>query len=182
MGYDLWGMDVVVPAEFERLYVTDESRPVVKIPAPVLRQVAAPVEKILNRHKVLAENMVRIMRDSRGVGIAAPQVGVSERIVVVMPEKKPVVLVNPSITRREGSQVGEEGCLSIPGLYGDVERAESVEVEAWDIKGRPVAYEMKGYAAVIVQHELDHLDGVLFIDKVIPSTLHWQDPAGGEAE
>ncbi|MBL8068494.1 MAG: peptide deformylase [Armatimonadetes bacterium] len=169
-------MEIVVPAEYAHLYETSAERPVVKIPAPVLRQKAAPIEKISKRHTKLAENMIRIMKEARGVGIAAPQVGVSERIIVIAPEKKPIVLVNPRITESSGTQIGEEGCLSIPGLYGDVERALSVVVEAYDIKGRPVDYDMEGYAAIIVQHEIDHLDGVLFIDKVDEKTLHWQDP------
>lgn len=170
-------MDVVVPPDFQYLYVQTDERPVVKIPAPVLRQVAAEVTKVTTRHRHLADNMVRIMKMSRGVGIAAPQVGVSERIIVIAPDRKPVILVNPTVVSSSGSDVDEEGCLSIPGLYGDVERPDTVEIEAWDIKGRPVSYTMTGYAARIVQHEIDHLDGVLFTDKVIQSTLHWQDPA-----
>ncbi len=169
-------MDVVVPAEFEHLYVHDEDHPVVKIPSQVLRKTATEITKLSNRHKLLAENMVRIMNKANGVGIAAPQVGISERIIVIAPERRPIVLVNPVIVKHEGSQVGEEGCLSIPGLYGDVERFDTVEVEAYDIKGRPLNYEMSGYAARIVQHEIDHLDGILFIDKVDEKTVHWQDP------
>ncbi|MDI9634646.1 peptide deformylase [Kamptonema cortianum] len=169
-------MDVVVPAEFQHLYVRDDSRPVYKIPDPVLRTKAEPITKVSKRHKVLADNMVRIMKQANGVGLAGPQIGVSERIIVIAPDKKPIVLLNPEITKATGSQVGEEGCLSIPGLYGDVERFEEVEVEAFDIKGRPIGYQLRGYGAVIVQHEIDHLDGVLFIDKVNPATLHWQDP------
>jgi len=169
-------MEIVVPTEFKFLYETNEERPVVKIPESILREVAKPIEKITKRHVKLAEKMVAIMKDANGVGIAAPQVGVSERIVVIAPERKPIVLVNPSITETSGSQIGEEGCLSIPGLYGDVERFESVIVEAYDIKGRPIEFEMKGYPAVVVQHEIDHLDGILFIDKVNEATLHWMDP------
>ncbi len=175
-------MDIVVPAEFQYLFVQNDERPVVKIPDPVLRRKADEVLRITKRHRLLAENMVRIMKSARGVGIAAPQVGVSERIIVIAPESKPIVLVNPSITTQTGSMIGEEGCLSIPGLYGDVERYEQVEVEAYDIKGRPVRYEMDDYAARIVQHEIDHLDGVLFIDKVDPKTLHWLDPLKRDEE
>ncbi|MBA4292223.1 peptide deformylase [bacterium] len=169
-------MDIVVPKDFQHLYVRDEKRPVVKIPDGVLRQVAAPVEKITKRHVKLADNMVRIMKEAHGVGIAAPQVGVSERIIVIAPEKKPVILVNPEIKEKSGKIVGQEGCLSIPGLYGDVERFAKISVEAYDIKGKPVDYDMEGYAAVIVQHEIDHLDGILFIDKVDETTLEWRDP------
>ncbi|QYK52700.1 MAG: peptide deformylase [Fimbriimonadaceae bacterium] len=169
-------MEIVVPTEFQYLYVTNDERPVTKIPEQVLRQVAKPIEKVTKRHVKLAERMISIMKAANGVGIAAPQVGVSERIVVIAPERKPIVLVNPTITEKSGTQVGEEGCLSIPGLYGDVERFESVIVEAYDIKGRPIEFEMKGYPAVVVQHEIDHLDGILFIDKVNEATLHWMDP------
>lgn len=169
-------MEIVVPPDYQHLYVRDESRPVVKIPDAVLRKVSDPVAKMTKRHVKLAENMVRIMKDSHGVGIAAPQVGVSERIIVIAPEGKAIVLVNPKITAQSGSIIGQEGCLSIPGLYGDVERFAEISVEAYDIKGRPVDFDMEGYAAVIVQHEIDHLDGVLFIDKVNEATLEWRDP------
>ncbi|HRI45177.1 MAG TPA: peptide deformylase, partial [Fimbriimonadaceae bacterium] len=90
---------------------------------------------------------------------------------------KPLPLINPEIVAQEGSQIGEEGCLSIPGLYGDVERAAWVRVEAYDRKGRPIEIEMEGIAARVVLHEVDHLNGVLFIDKVDEATLHWQHPS-----
>ncbi|MBS1709150.1 MAG: peptide deformylase [Armatimonadetes bacterium] len=175
-------MDVVVPPEFQRLFVTDADRPIVKVPAPVLRQVAAPVAKITDKHRLMADNMVRIMKEANGVGLAAPQVSILERLIVISPGGKPMVLFNPVITQMEGEQIGEEGCLSIPGLYGDVKRANLVEVEAYDRKGKPVVYEMEGFAARIVQHEVDHLDGVLFIDKVDVSTLYWKDPVARDAE
>lgn len=169
-------MDVVVPDEFKHLYETSDERPVVKIPEPVLRSVAKEVPKVNKRVRVIADNMVSIMKKARGVGIAAPQIGVSERIIVIAPERKPIVLINPVVVSSSGTQVREEGCLSIPGLYGDVERAAEVEIEAYDVKGRAVGFTMEGYAATVVQHEIDHLDGILFIDKVDPKTLHWQDP------
>lgn len=169
-------MEIVVPAEYEHLYAQNSDRPVVKIPDPVLRKKAVEVAKVNKRIRNLGENMISIMRKANGVGIAAPQVGVSERVIVIAPEKRAIVLINPVLTSHSGSQICEEGCLSIPGLYGDVERFEEVEVEAYDIKGNAVGFTMTGYAAVVVQHEIDHLDGILFIDKVNPATLHWQDP------
>lgn len=170
-------MDIVVPAEFEHLFVTDEERPIVKIPNDVLRQKATDVAKVNKRVRTVAENMVRIMKKANGVGLAAPQIGLLERIIVIAPEGKPIVLINPVIKdSSEETEVAEEGCLSIPGLYGDVERPLEVEIEAYDIKGRAVAYTVEGFAARVVQHEVDHLDGVLFIDKVNTATLHWQDP------
>ncbi|MCU0315207.1 MAG: peptide deformylase [Fimbriimonadaceae bacterium] len=169
-------MDVVVPPEFQPLYVTDRDHPIVKIPEPVLRKKAVEVTKFGKRIQQLGDNMVRLMKAANGVGLAGPQVGVLERIIVIHPGKKPIVLVNPVIVKREGEEIGEEGCLSIPGLYGDVKRSEFIEVEALTLKGDPVAYEMEGYAARIVQHEVDHLDGILFIDKVDLATLHWMNP------
>jgi peptide deformylase len=170
-------MQIVVPEGFRHLYVTDGERPIVKIPAPVLRQKAAEVEKLTKKTLLLADDMGRIMRKANGVGLAAPQIGILQRIIVIAPDDmKPTVLINPRIVRAEGEQVGQEGCLSIPGLYGDVKRAAYVEVEALDRKGRELTYELEGMPARVAQHEIDHLDGILFIDKVIPETLHWMDP------
>ena len=89
---------------------------------------------------------------------------------------RPTALINPKVVRQEGMGVGEEGCLSIPGLYGDVERPHAVEVHATDRKGRNIKLELEGLKARVVQHEIDHLDGVLFIDKVDAKTLHWVNP------
>ncbi len=175
-------MEVVVPPEYQRLYVTDADHPIVKVPAAVLRKKAAPITKITDRLRHLGDNMVKIMKDANGVGLAGPQVDVLERVIVINPTGKPMVLFNPVILSSEGEQVGEEGCLSIPGLYGDVSRAEIVEVEAVDRKGKPVVFEMEGFAARVVQHEIDHLDGILFTDKVDLATLYWKDPAARDAE
>ncbi|MCW5938375.1 MAG: peptide deformylase [Fimbriimonadaceae bacterium] len=172
-------MQIVVPDEYQYLYVRDEKRPIYKIPADVLRKTALPVAKFTKKTQLMAENMLRLMRQANGVGLAAPQIGVLERIVVVAPEGRPAVMVNPEIVSREGSQVAEEGCLSIPGLYGDVERAATLVVRCLDRKGRECEYELEGLSARVVQHEIDHLDGILFIDKVDPATLHWTHPSPG---
>lgn len=170
-------MEIVVPDEYKYLYVTDKAHPIVKVPHPVLREKARQVEKVGPKVLKLIDAMQRALRDANGVGLAAPQMGCTERIILVAPQgSKPVVMINPVITASEGEEVGEEGCLSIPGLYGDVVRAVRVEVEAYDKKGRPFAYELQGMAARIVQHEVDHLEGVLFLDKVDPDTLHWMHP------
>lgn len=170
-------MEIVVPEEFRYLYVQTKERPVVKIPAPVLRQKAAEVAKLTKRTGFLIDDMMRIMKLAHGVGLAAPQVGISERVIVVAPEGvRSTAMINPVIVKAEGEMVGEEGCLSIPGLYGDVKRYAYVEVEALDRKGRELVFELEGMSARIVQHEIDHLDGVLFTDKVIPATLHWRHP------
>lgn len=170
-------MQIVVPDEYRHLYVQNRERPVVKIPADVLRQVALDVPKISKKTLLLIDDMMRIMRKANGVGLAAPQVGISQRLIVIKPEgMKPTALINPRIVKAEGEQIGQEGCLSIPGLYGDVLRADYVEVEALDRRGRELTYELEGMPARIAQHEIDHLDGILFIDKVIAETLHWMHP------
>lgn len=178
-------MDIVVPDEFKYLYVQNAARPILKVPNDMLRQPAREITRIAPKHGKLIDDMIRMMRMANGIGLAAPQIGVLERIVVIAPTgMRPTPLVNPVITEREGSMIGQEGCLSIPGLYGDVERAAKVTVEAYDRKGRPIAFEMEGMPARVVQHEIDHLDGILFIDKVDEATLHWQHPDGAldEAE
>ncbi len=117
-------MHIVVPDEYKRLYVQSPERPVVKIPAPVLKQTALPVEKITKKTQALIDEMVRVMKKANGIGLAAPQLGVLQRIAVIAPEGlRPTTLINPRILKAEGEQVGEEGCLSIPGLYGDVTTA-----------------------------------------------------------
>lgn len=175
-------MEIVVPHEFQHLWVCDAERPILKVPHPALRERARPVKKVTGRHRQLAENMSRLMRRADGVGLAAPQLGVLERIVVIAPDSKATVLINPEIVAAEGSVVLEEGCLSLPGLYGMVERPAQIEVQALDRRGNEVTYELDGMPARIVQHEVDHLDGVLFIDKADPATLHWMWPASRDAE
>ena len=126
-------MEIVVPDEFRFLYAQNAERPVVKIPDPVLRRVAQEA-KLSKKSEFLINEMMRVMRKAHGIGIAAPQLGVSQRIIVIAPlDYKPTALINPKIILREGEQIGEEGCLSIPGLYGDVNRAMYVEVEAMDL-------------------------------------------------
>lgn len=172
-------MLVVVPDEFQYLYVQNDERPVVKIPADVLRTVAAPVPKITKKTQFLIDDMVRSMKKASGIGLAAPQVGVSSRVIVIAPDDmKPMALINPRVIREEGEQIGQEGCLSIPGLYGDVIRAAYIEVEAIDRRGNLITLELEGLPARVVLHEVDHLDGVLFTDKVDPKTLNWRDPDG----
>ena len=176
-------MEILVPDEFKWLYVQNDRRPVVKYPAEVLRQVARDLDKVSKKTQLLIDEMMRIMREANGVGLAAPQVGILQRVIVIAPEDmRPTALINPKIVKAEGELIGQEGCLSIPGLYGDVKRARYVEVEAFDRKGRSITIEMEDMPARVVQHEIDHLDGVLFIDKVDPATLHWMNPEPKDAE
>lgn len=172
-------VEIVVPDEFRYLYVQNDERPVVKVPAACLRTVCQPVAKVTKKTQELIDRLLAVMRKAHGIGLAAPQLGVTQRVVVIAPEGiRPLALVNPVILSMEGEEVGQEGCLSIPGLYGDVKRAAAIEVRALDRKGRPVQYRMEGLPARVVQHEVDHLDGILFTDKVDPSTLRWMHPEG----
>ena len=133
---------------------------------PVLKQIAEPVERLTKWHRKLLDDMVETMYSADGVGLAAPQVGKSLRIVVidVQDENGLLELINPVITMREGSVVDSEGCLSVPQVYGDVERAERVTVEYMDRRSRRRNLTAQGLLARCIQHECDHLDGRLFID------------------
>ena len=132
---------------------------------PVLKTVCAPVEKIDKRLRKLLDDMAETMYASEGVGIAAPQVGESIRAVVVDVDKKTRYdLINPVITYREGSVIDNEGCLSCPELFGDVERAAKIRVEYTSRFGKKKTLDAEELLARCIQHEIDHLDGRLFID------------------
>jgi peptide deformylase len=138
---------------------------------PVLRQKAAPVTDVNDELRALIADMRETMKAYSGVGLAANQVGIARRVLVVdVPlddeHRAQLALVNPKITKREGNEVGEEGCLSIPGVWEDVARARSVHVEALDEHGKSIELEAEGYLARALQHEVDHLDGVLFVDRL----------------
>lgn len=132
---------------------------------PVLRDVAKPVERIDKKLQRLLKDMAETMYAADGVGLAAPQVGVSKRVVVIDVGDGLYELINPVIVKKEGAVIGSEGCLSVPDYEGEVERAEFVECEFTDKTGQRMLLSASGLLAVCIQHELDHLDGVLFIDK-----------------
>ena len=149
----------------------DDSR-VVKYPDPVLRRVADPVgpDQIAGLQGLIDE-MGQIMHDAHGVGLAAPQVGKSIRLFVYDVGDGLQALINPEIVKKKGEQFEpEEGCLSIPGLRGVVRRANEVAVKALDRRGRPMRFKAFEFEARVIQHEFDHLNGVLFIDHADPST------------
>lgn len=176
-------MDIVVPDQFKVLWVQNDDRPIVKYPNDVLRKKAHRIDRVTKKTREMMDRMERIMKDAFGVGLAAPQIGVLERVIVFKPAgQKAIALANPEITFSEGTAIGEEGCLSLPGLYGDVERAAKIEVKGLDRDNKPVKFRFEGFTARVVLHEIDHLEGVLFIDKVDQSTLHWQQPTGEDAE
>ena len=146
---------------------------VLQFPDPRLRRRSEPIEKVTDELRQLAADMLETMYDEPGIGLAAPQVGMPVRLVVVDTdwtdedaERAPLVLVNPEIVEREGKIVWNEGCLSVPDYNADVERAERVVLRATDLDGNPIEEEAHGLRAVCFQHELDHLDGFLFIDRI----------------
>lgn len=136
--------------------------------SPVLRQRAPPVANVDAAVRELVDDLFETMRAAKGVGLAANQVGIAQRVAVVDIGEEgppPLVLVNPRIVgASDEHETAEEGCLSIPDIYGDVERALHVTIEALDTDGRPYRAELSGFKARAVQHEIDHLDGVLFLD------------------
>ena len=137
---------------------------------PVLRRRATPIELMTPEIRALVNDMVETMYDEVGIGLAAPQVGHSVRLMVVGDEegRGAQALVNPAITAQGGKVTAEEGCLSLPGIFAQVTRAEWVTLQAQDLEGRPIAITAKGLRARVFQHEIDHIDGVLFIDRLEP--------------
>jgi peptide deformylase len=148
-------------------------RPILRYGEPVLHRRADDVATFDDALHSLIDDLIATMRSAAGVGLAAPQVGVSQRVFVVDPSlgKDPravVVLVNPAFERREGLQLEEEGCLSVPGFLATVPRPAAVRVRGLDRDGRPSLVEAAGLLARALQHEMDHLDGILFIDRLRP--------------
>ena len=138
---------------------------------PVLRKLCLPIENIDGELVTLAENMVETTLAAPGVGLAANQIGLPWRLFVVnigveTDKDNLVTVVNPEITAMEGSELGEEGCLSIPDVISEVNRASQVEIKGYDLDGNEVRYEAQGYLARAFQHEMDHLNGVLFWDNL----------------
>jgi peptide deformylase len=135
---------------------------------PLLRNPAHEVVSINSGVVRLIDDMIETMRDADGVGLAANQVGVAKRILVAADgEEKIYELINPRCEKEEGSEVGVEGCLSVPGEYGEVARAASIVISALDRAGNEVRFEAEGLLARILQHEIDHLEGILFTDKAL---------------
>jgi peptide deformylase len=147
--------------------------------AGILRRRAQPVRAVTRETRMLIEQMFETLRHARGVGLAAPQVGVGRRVMVIEVEDRRLALVDPEVLKQEGEVIGTEACLSIPGLLGDVPRSAHVVVRARNRRNRYITVDAKGLLARVLQHEIDHLDGVLFTDRVRdPETLR---QAGEEA-
>jgi len=149
-------------------------REILVYPDPFLARKAVPVTAVNDRIRALIRDMFETMYSAEGVGLAATQVGVGKRVIVldVSPVDEaipPVAVVNPEIVSRTGSVTGVEGCLSVPGVQGEVCRAETVEVRGMDAQGNPLRIRAAGILSRALQHEIDHLDGILFIERATSS-------------
>jgi peptide deformylase len=163
--------------------------PIVKVPAPVLRQKTKKIKKIDTSIQKLIDDMIETMHDAPGVGLAANQIGLSLRLCVIhVPGEEVVTLINPEIVRRSGTRECDEGCLSLPGYKGVIQRSEKVVVKALNRDGRPIRYHASELFAEAIEHEVDNLNGLLYfdyldsIDKLVPlSTEEPEDEPKEEA-
>jgi peptide deformylase len=145
--------------------------PILEFPDPRLRTVAKPVGQVDDEMRRLIDDMFETMYDAPGIGLAATQVDVHLRLLVLdvsEDKSRPLVFINPEILENEGSQVYQEGCLSVPGIYADVTRADRVRVRALDRDGKAFEIDADGLLAVCIQHEMDHLAGKVFVDYLSP--------------
>lgn len=144
---------------------------ILEFPDPRLRRVAKPVDEVTETERKLAADMLETMYAANGIGLAATQVNQGIRLVVMdLSENRdePRIFINPEIVERSGSQTCEEGCLSVPGVYAEVKRAEAVKVKALGLDGKTFELDAEGLLAVCIQHEIDHLDGKVFVDYLSP--------------
>lgn len=142
---------------------------ILHFPDPRLRQIAQPIDEVTDEIRQLADDMLETMYEAPGIGLAATQVNVQKRILVMdisEDKSEPMVLINPEILKAEGEREYQEGCLSVPEAYEMVTRADTVRVRALDKNGEPLEFDADGLLATCVQHEIDHLDGKLFVDHI----------------
>lgn len=167
-------LDAVIRPPEELRAAWERHPEIVKLGDPMLRKVARPITRFTQETHELIRRMSSIMKEANGLGLAAPQVGVSMRIVVYDAGDGLRVLINPRVVHSKGEQTEPaEGCLSVPGLQGTVARAKEIRVKAFDQRGKPLLRRMMDLEARVVQHEIDHLDGILFFDRADPETLVW---------
>ena len=143
-------------------------RKIVTVPDPVLRKHAKKVSSFDRSLKKLVADMTETLRDANGAGLAAPQVGVSQRVIVLCVNENEstveIAIVNPEIVKRKGERVCKEGCLSIPGYVGEIKRSEEVKVKGFDVTGNALKIKGQGLLSQALEHEIDHLNGVLYVD------------------
>jgi peptide deformylase len=145
----------------------------------ILKKISRPVDAVDDKIQVLIDDMIETMHKHNGVGLAAVQVGVLKRVVVIhidYEKDKPIVLINPEIKKEKGSQTVDEGCLSFPNKFAKVVRPEEVTVEALDRNGKKIKITGKKLLAQAISHEVDHLNGEVFVDKMLPGTLEYITP------
>lgn len=146
-------------------------RKIVQVGDPILRKVCKPVEKFDGKLAELIDDMIQTLDYAEGLGLAAPQVGILRRVCIVEYDDKRYELVNPTLVHASGKCVDNEGCLSVPGYRGLVERPEVIDVKYFDRNGKPQGIHAEGYFARVFLHEMDHLDGILFCDKMIKKIM-----------
>ena len=151
---------------------------VIQYPNPILKKKAKAIRTVDGRTKALIKNMITTMYAASGIGLAAPQVGELVRIIVLDVGEGEIVLVNPKITKKKGKQIFKEGCLCLPGVEAPVERASHIIITGLDEKGKKITLEAEGLLATVFQHEVDHLEGKVFIDRVSdPKLIKYIVPA-----
>ena len=142
--------------------------PILKNPNEILRKKSAPLKEITPEIQRLILDMAQTMKTADGIGLAAPQIGRNIRLIVINTKNGPVALINPKFTYKSFRKlIDEEGCLSVPGTWGKVKRCKSVRVKALNKNGKELKFKAEGMFARVLQHEVDHLDGILFIDKLV---------------
>lgn len=144
----------------------------------ILRKKAKEVEKVDDKIREILDDMVETMHQFNGVGLAGPQIGLLKRLIVIdlYDDEGPIKLVNPKMIKQEGEQEVEEGCLSFPNQFAKIIRPAKVTIEALNENGEKIKIKAEGLLAQAISHELDHLDGILFVDKIIPGTLEYIEP------
>lgn len=145
----------------------------------ILKKISKTVEEVDDKIRTLVQDMIETMHKFNGVGLAAVQVGVLKRVLVVhidYEKEKPIVLINPEIIKQKGAQTCEEGCLSFPNKFAKIVRPEEITVEGLDENGKKIKITGKGLLAQALSHEIDHLNGEVFIDKILPGTLEYVTP------
>lgn len=154
--------------------------PVLVYPHPTLKKNSKRLRKVTEDTKQLLLDMAETMSSAYGLGLAAPQVGVPQRLITVSTGEKPYLLVNPRIVKREGEELADEGCLSFPGMVATIKRSLWVKVKGLNEEGKRVEVEVEGLLARVFQHEVDHLNGILIIDLAEPGTFRPLEKEEGE--
>jgi len=168
--------ELQIPEPFLKMYYhTSASNPGIKIPDPILRKVSDIISNESREELLEISNELWRHYSYGFVGMSAPQVGYSKRMIIVGAKNfAPELLINPEIIDADGSQFCDEGCMSVPGLFGNVERSYKIQIKAMNLEGKNNIYCFEGFPAVVAQHEIDHLNGKLFYDVAIQGTLQWR--------